>query len=46
MFEDKYEKIFIVLLIILGIFIFGVQIGIHHGRELQMQDYYDQIRAN
>jgi len=32
---DKFEKIFYSFLLILAIFTFGVQVGIHHGRELQ-----------
>ena len=39
--DDRIEKIMITLLIALGIFILGVQIGIHHGRELQKQEYYE-----
>ncbi len=37
-FVEKCEKIFNIFLIALIIFIIGVQIGIHHGRELQLQD--------
>lgn len=39
--DDRIDKIMITLLIALGIFILGVQIGIHHGRELQKQEYYE-----
>ena len=40
--KKKIIKIIIIIvaLIALGIFILGVQIGIHHGRELQKQDFY------
>jgi hypothetical protein len=44
--DDRIDKIIIVALIALGIFILGVQIGIHHGRELQKQDFYDYYTAN
>ena len=43
MLDEKTERIMIILLIALGIFVAGVQIGIHHGRELQKQEYYDYI---
>jgi len=32
---NKFEKIFYTALIILAIFTFGVQVGIHHGRNLE-----------
>ena len=35
--SEKIDKFMIIFLIILGIFILGVQIGIAHGRELQRQ---------
>ena len=44
--SDRTDKILIIFLIILGIFILGVQIGIAHGRELQRQEYYDYTRSN
>ena len=44
--DEKFDKIMITSLIALGIFITGVQIGIHHGRELQKQEYYEYIHAN
>ena len=37
------ERIFYIFLVILGIFILGVQVGIHHGRNLEDQEYYSQI---
>lgn len=46
MFENKYEKLFVILLILLGVFIVGVQVSIYHGRELQAHGYYDQARTN
>lgn len=46
MFENKYEKLFVILLILLGVFIVGVQVGIYHGKELQVQGYYDQAGTN
>ena len=46
MFENKYEKLFVILLILLGVFIVGVQVGIYHGREWQEQGYYDQTGTN
>ena len=39
--SEKFDKFMIIFLIILGIFILGVQIGIAHGRELQRQEYYE-----
>ena len=46
MFDEKIVKLITIILIVLGILIVGVQIGIHHGRELQQQEYYDYICAN
>ena len=43
MLDEKTERIMIILLIALGIFVAGVQIGIHHGRELQKQEFHDYI---
>lgn len=43
---SKFEKYFYIFLIALGIFIVGVQFGIKHGRELQIQDIkegYDEV---
>ena len=42
----KFEKYFYIFLIILGIFIVGVQVGIAHGRELQKQENYDYYISN
>lgn len=39
--QTKTEKIFYIFLILLAVFIFGVQVGIAHGKELQRQGYYD-----
>ena len=44
--NDRIDKIMTIFLIILGIFILGVQIGIAHGRELQRQEYYDYGISN
>lgn len=44
--NDRIDKIMTIFLIILGIFILGVQIGIFHGRELQRQEYYDYSVSN
>ena len=46
MFDEKIDKIMMIFIIALGIFIVGVQIGIHHGRELQRQDFNDYICAD
>lgn len=45
----KSEKIFYLILIILTILIIGVQIGIAHGKRLQIEDIrndYEYICAN
>lgn len=45
----KSEKIFYLILIILSILIIGVQIGIAHGKRLQIEDIrndYEYICAN
>lgn len=34
----KFEKVFYILLLALIIFTVGVQIGIHHGRNLERQE--------
>lgn len=47
--EESLEipnKIFYIFLIALAIFIAGVQIGIHHGRELQRQEYYEYVTTD
>lgn len=41
-YTTKFEKHFYIFLIALGIFVAGVQFGIHHGRELQIQDIQEQ----
>ncbi len=37
----KFEKYLYIFLIILCIFIAGVQVGIKHGKELQLQEIYE-----
>ena len=39
--NEKFDTFMTIFLIILGIFILGVQIGIAHGRALQRQEYYE-----
>ena len=39
--SKNFDTFMAIFLIILGIFILGVQIGIAHGRELQRQEYYE-----
>ena len=47
MIESKFEKILYFFLVLLAVFIFGVQIGIAHGKELQRQEYsYDYTTSN
>lgn len=36
--KNRYLKIFYLFLTILFIFILGVQVGIHHGRQLQLEE--------
>lgn len=36
--ETKYDKYLYFFLIVLAIFIIGVQVGIKHGRELQIEE--------
>lgn len=45
---NRLEKIYYIVLVILFIFILGVQIGIHHGIELAMKERceYDFLLAN
>jgi hypothetical protein len=43
---ESHEKFIYVFLIALAIFIAGVQIGIHQGRELQRQEYYGYITTD
>lgn len=40
---NKVEKIFYIFLVALVIFILGVQIGIHRGRELQKQEFILEV---
>ena len=42
----NFEKTIYIFLILLAVFICGVQIGIAHGRELQRQEYYDYSISN
>lgn len=44
--SERFDKIMSIILILLGIFILGIQIGISHGRELQRQEYYDYNISN
>ena len=39
--SKNFDTFMAIFLIILGIFILGIQIGIAHGRELQRQEYYE-----
>ena len=38
----RFERFLYIFLIVLGIFVAGVQVGIYHGRELQIQDIQEQ----
>lgn len=42
----KFEKYLYTFLIILGIFIAGIQLGIKQGKELQMQELYEYSFTN
>lgn len=42
----KFEKILYTILVLLAVFIFGVQVGITQGKELQRQDYYEYSITN
>ncbi len=42
----RFEKCLYIFLIALSIFIFGVQVGIAHGRDLQRQEYYEHVYTN
>ena len=44
--EEKFDRVLIIGIIALAIFITGVQIGIHQGRKLQKQECYEYINAN
>ena len=46
MFNERFEKIIMILILALAIFILGVQFGIHQGINLQRQEYYEFILAN
>ncbi|MCI1273285.1 MAG: hypothetical protein LKG27_02485 [Clostridiaceae bacterium] len=39
---SNQEKFLYIFLIVLGIFVAGVQVGIHQGRELQIQEFQEQ----
>lgn len=39
--SKNFDTFMAIFLIILGIFILGIQIGIAHGRDLQRQEYYE-----
>jgi cell division protein FtsL len=43
---STFEKIFYTFLIILAIFIMGIQVGIFQGKELQRQGYYEYSISN
>ena len=43
---SKSEKILYVSLIVLAVFVLGVQCGIHQGRKLQAEGYYEQFYSN
>jgi len=45
---SKLEEVFYIFLIVLAIFVFGVQVGIHRGRELAIGEEcrYDFVLAN
>ncbi len=42
----KFEKSLYIFLIILTIFIAGVQLGIKQGKELQIQEFYEYNFTN
>ncbi len=42
----KFEKILYTILVLLAVFILGVQVGIAQGKELQRQDYYEYSITN
>ena len=42
----KFERFLYTFLILLAVFIFGVQIEIAHGKELQRQEHYEYITTN
>ncbi len=44
--DPKFEKALYYFVIALAIFILGVQIGIKHGRDLQIEDFQIQYGYN
>lgn len=42
----KFERFLYTFLILLAVFIFGVQVGITRGKELQRQEHYEYITTN
>lgn len=42
----KFERFLYTFLILLAVFIFGIQVGIARGKELQRQEYYEYITTN
>ena len=42
----KFEKYLYIFLILLSVFIAGVQLGIKQGKELQIQEFYEYNFAN
>ena len=47
MIYSKFEKLLYTSLILLAVFIFGIQIGIIQGKELQKQEFtYDYRTSN
>ena len=42
----KFEKILYTILVLLAVFIFGVQVGIAQCKELQRRDYYEYSITN
>ena len=42
----KSEKILYISLMVLAIFVLGVQCGIYQGRKLQAEGYYEQFYSN
>lgn len=42
----KFERFLYTFLILLAVFIFGVQVGIVRGKELQRQEHYEYITTN
>ena len=42
----KFERTLHISLIVLAIFVLGVQCGIYQGRKLQTEGYYEQFYSN